>query len=64
MNVWTHAVVGVLYACVLHFYICTFSAQFGTFHMERRSGNTLIVIKRVHLIAEIMATTSTVPLAC
>ena len=44
MIVWTPAVLGVLYACVLYFYICTCSAQLSTFHMERRSRNTLITI--------------------
>ena len=42
--VWTHAVLGVLYACVLYFCICICSAQLSMFHMERRSRNTLIII--------------------
>ena len=42
MIVWTHAVLGVLYACVVNFCICTCSAQLSMFHMERRSRNTLI----------------------
>ena len=32
------AVLGVLYACVLYFRICTYSAQLSMFHMERRSS--------------------------
>ena len=52
---------GVLYACVLYFCICTCSVQMSMFHMERRSRNTLIIIiiiisvhlpvasKRIHL---------------
>ena len=42
MIVLTHAILGVIYACVLYFCICTHSAQLGLFHMERRSGNTII----------------------
>ena len=42
--VWTHAVSGVLYACVLYFYICTCLGQLGMFHMERHSRNTIVVI--------------------
>ena len=41
---WTHAVFGVLYACVLHFSICTCSAQLSMFHVERCSRNMLIII--------------------
>ena len=37
MIIWTPAVLSVLYACVLHFCICTCSAQLSMFHMERRS---------------------------
>ena len=47
MIVWTHAVLGVLYACVLYFCICTCSAQFfllSMSHMERCPRNTLIII--------------------
>ena len=44
MIVWTHAVLGVLYACVLYFCICTCSAQLSMFHMERCSRNTVIII--------------------
>ena len=44
MIVWTPAVLGVLYACVLYFCICTCSAQLSMFHMERHSRNTLIII--------------------
>ena len=39
-----HMLLGVLYACVLYFSICTCSAQLSMFHMERRSRNTLIII--------------------
>ena len=38
------AALGVLYAGVLYFCICTFSALLNMFHMERRSRNTLIII--------------------
>ena len=41
---WTPAVLVDLYACVLHFCICTRSTQSSIFHMERRSRNTLIII--------------------
>ena len=37
--VWTHTVLGFLYACVLYFCICTCSAQ-----LKRRSRNTIIII--------------------
>ena len=40
---WTHAVLGVFYAYVLYFCICTCSAQLSMFHMERRSRNMLII---------------------
>ena len=50
---WTRAVLGVLYACVLYFCICTSSAQLIIFHMERRSRNTLIIIIiHSHLISD------------
>ena len=45
MIVWTPAVLGVLYACVLYFCTCTYSAQLSTFHMERHSGKTIIICK-------------------
>ena len=44
MIVWTHAVLGVLYLCVLYFCICNCSVQLSMFHMERHSRNTLIII--------------------
>ena len=44
MIVWTRAVLGVLYARVLYFCICTCSTQLSMFHMERRSRNTTIII--------------------
>ena len=44
MIVWTHAVLGVLRACVLYFCICNCSAQLSIFHMESCSRNTLIII--------------------
>ena len=44
MTVWTPAGLGVLYACVLYFCICTGSPQLSMFHMERSSRNTLIII--------------------
>ena len=44
MIILTLAVLSVLYACVLYFCICTYSAQMSMFHMERHSRNTLIII--------------------
>ena len=44
MIVWTYTVLGVLYACVLYFCICTCSAQLSMFHVERRSRDTLMII--------------------
>ena len=44
MIVWTHAVLGVFYACIAYFCICTCLAQLSMFHMERRSRNTIIII--------------------
>ena len=44
MTVWTHAILGVLYACVLYFCICTCSAQLSMFHVEGHSRNMLFVI--------------------
>ena len=44
MIVWTPAVLGVLYACVLYFCICTYSAQLSMFHMEKCTRNRLIII--------------------
>ena len=38
MLVWTHAILGVLYACVLYFCICTCSVQLSMFHLKRRSS--------------------------
>ena len=49
--VLTHAVLGVLYACVLYFCICTCSAQLGMFHVERRSRNMLIIIIIIIMLA-------------
>ena len=43
MIIWTPTVLSVLYACVLYFCICTCSAQFSMFHMERHSRNMLII---------------------
>ena len=50
MIIWTPTVLSVLYACVV-FCICTCSAQLSMFHMERRSGNTLIIIKPTFAVA-------------
>ena len=50
MIVWTHAVLGVLHACVLYFCICTCSAQLSMFHVERRYRNTLIIITIIKVI--------------
>ena len=44
MIVWTYAVLGVFYACVLYFCICTCLAQLSMFHIERHSRNMLIII--------------------
>ena len=44
MNIWTPAVLSILYACVLCFCICTCSAQLSIFYMERCSRNRLIII--------------------
>ena len=49
MIAWTPAVLGVLYACVLYFCICTCSAQLGMFHMERCSRNRLIIIMIIYV---------------
>ena len=48
--VWTNAVLGVSYACVLYFCICTCSAQMSMFHLEKRSRNKLIVITIIIII--------------
>ena len=42
--VWTHAVLGALYACILYFCICTCSAQLSMFDMGKRSRNPIITI--------------------
>ena len=44
MIIWTSTVLRVLFACVLYFCIWTCSARLSTFHMERPSRNTLIII--------------------
>ena len=51
MIVWTPAVLGVLYASVLYFCICTCSSQFS---MERRSRNTIIIIIIIIIIISII----------
>ena len=53
--VWTHAALGVLYACVLYFGICTYSAQLSMFHMERRSRNTIIIVIIITLFCSLGA---------
>ena len=50
MIVWTQAVFGVSYACVLYFCICTSSEQLSMFHMERPSRNMLIIIINILLL--------------
>ena len=50
MIILTPAVLSVLYAGVLYFYISTCSAQLSMFYMERRSRNTLITIIIIYLI--------------
>ena len=54
MIVWTPAVLGVLYVCVLNFCICTCSAQLSVFHMERRSRNTLIIIIIIIMVYQVV----------
>ena len=44
MIIWAHAVLGVLYACVIHFCFCTCSVLLSMFHVERCSRNTIIII--------------------
>ena len=44
MIVWTPAVLGVIYACVMYFCICTCSAQLSRFYMERPCRNIFIII--------------------
>ena len=44
MIVWTPILLGVLYASVLFFCICTCLAQLSMFHMERHSRNTFIIV--------------------
>ena len=44
--VWTHDVLGVLYACVLYFCISTCSEQSSMCHMERQSRSTIIIIRQ------------------
>ena len=43
MIVWTAAVLGVSYTCVLYVCICTCLVQVSMLYMERRSRNTLII---------------------
>ena len=50
MIVWTPDALGVLYANVLYFCICTCSAQLSMFHMERRSRNMLITVNLLLLL--------------
>ena len=50
--VWTHAVLGVLYTCVLYFCICTYSAQLSMFHVEKCSRNRLIIIIVIVIYAD------------
>ena len=57
MIVWTHAVLGVLYACVLYFCVCTCSARLSMFHVERPSRNTLITIINIIVIVVVITTT-------
>ena len=54
MFVWTHAVLGVLHACVLYFCIYTCSAQLSMVHVERRSRNTLFVVVVVVVVVFII----------
>ena len=54
MIVWTPAVLSVLYACVLYFCICTYSAQLSMFHLERCSRSMLIIIIIIIIIVIII----------
>ena len=54
MIVWTPAVWGVLYACVLYFCICTCSAQSSMFHMEKRARNTLMMMMMMMMMIMMM----------
>ena len=58
MIVWTPAVSGVLYACVLKFCICTCSAQLSMFHMERCS---LLLLLLSSLTVFIYSVTTYIP---
>ena len=42
--VWTLAVLGASYACILYFCIYSCSTQLSLFHLERCSRNTIIII--------------------
>ena len=50
MIVWAPAILGVLYACVLHFCMCTCSVQLSMFHIERHSRNRLIITNIIILL--------------
>ena len=63
MTVWT-LVLGVLYACVLYFCICTCSAQLSMFHMERHSRNMLIIIIIIIVIIVIKSHENPARLSC
>ena len=66
MVVWTPAVLGVVYACVLYFVFARVQRSWAYFHMERRSRNTLIVIIIIIIITNdfnIGTTVATLPAA-
>ena len=48
MIVWTHAILGVLSACVLYSCICTCSANVSMFRVGRCSRNMPIIITVIY----------------
>ena len=56
MIVWTHAILGVFYACVLYFCICPCSTQLSVFHIKRHSRNMLIVIIIIVVVVVVVVT--------
>ena len=62
MIIWTPTVLSVLYACVLYFCICTYSAQLSMFHMERCCRNTLIIIIIIIIVIIIYISYRRVPI--
>ena len=54
MIVWTHAVLGVSFAYVLYFSMCTCAAHLSMFHMERHSRYMLIIILIIILMKRLL----------